>query len=309
MDGRTTFTAGDAYETYLADLVRHGLLIPSGVPGVVGRGAVFEDVIERFDRYVGASGRDANAEVLRFPPVINRREFERSGYLKSFPHLAGSVHSFSGTEAQHAELLDAVEQRGDWAHGLASTDVVLTPAACYPVYPLAAGTLPVGGRCFDVMSYCFRHEPSNDPARMQMFRMREYVRLGEPGDVRAFRDTWLERGLQMLLAVGLPAEAVAANDPFFGRGGRMLAANQREQSLKFELVVPICSAERPTAVVSCNYHQDHFAKSFGIRTLGGELAHTACVGFGLERIALALFKTHGFQPSAWPAKVRDTLGL
>ena len=34
----------------------------------------------------------------------------------------------------------------------------------------------------DVFSYCFRHEPSVDPARMQMFRMREFVRIGEPAD-------------------------------------------------------------------------------------------------------------------------------
>ena len=35
----------------------------------------------------------------------------------------------------------------------------------------------------------------------------------------------------------------------------------------------------------------------------------ACVGFGLERIALALFKTHGLQIAKWPGEVRDVLGL
>jgi len=53
-------------------------------------------------------------------------------------------------------------------------DVALTPATCYPVYPVMAarGPLPEGGRVFDLQSYCFRHEPSEDPARMQMFRIR-----------------------------------------------------------------------------------------------------------------------------------------
>lgn len=299
----------DVYEAFRDELVSHGLLVPSGVPGLFGRGAMFERVVEGFDRFVTASGAADRPEVLRFPPVINRRDFERSEYLKSFPNLCGSVHSFGGGEADHHALLHAVEQGGDWTRGLEATDVVLTPAACYPVYPSAAGTLPAGGRLFDVSSYCFRHEPSADPARMQMFRMHEYVRLGQPADVEAFRDAWLERGLEMLHAVELPARSVVANDPFFGRAGRMLAANQREQSLKFELVVPICSEEKPTAIVSCNYHQDHFGSLFGIRTAAGAPAHTACVGFGLERIALALFRTHGLDPERWPARVRATLGL
>jgi hypothetical protein len=33
------------------------------------------------------------------------------------------------------------------------------------------------------------------------------------------------------------------------------------------------------------------------------------VGFGLERIALALFKRHGLAVDAWPKEVRDVLAL
>ena len=72
----------------------------------------------------------------------------------------------------------------------------------------------------------------------------------------------------------------------------MLAASQREQELKFELIVPIAGPE-PTAVASFNYHQDHFASAYGIELADGARAHTACLGFGLERIALALFRAHG----------------
>ena len=49
----------------------------------------------------------------------------------------------------------------------------------------------------------------------------------------------------------------------------------------------------PTAVASFNYHQDHFAATYGIVIEGGEAAHTACLGFGLERITLALLREHG----------------
>ena len=292
----------------LAALVQHGLLVPTGVDGVLGRGRVFEEVIERFDRLVTATSTADGAEVVRFPPVIPRKDFEKSDYLKAFPHLAGSIFSFTGDTAEHQRMMESIEAGGSYAPFQTMTDVVLTPAACYPVYPLAAGVLPAAGRLFDVASYCFRHEPSTDPARMQIFRMREQVKIGDPAMVRSFRDRWIERARELLGALGLPAEPAPANDPFFGRGGKLLATNQRQQELKYELVLPICSAERPTALMSFNYHQGHFGEVFGIRTAEGDVAHTACVGFGLERIALALFKTHGCVPSAWPAEVRRRLG-
>lgn len=298
-----------ARREYLTALLSNGIITDTGVPGVYGKGRVFERVLGGFDRFVTESGLDQNAEVYRFAPVISRADFERSNYLKSFPHLTGTVHGFRGSEREHAEMLRMVESGSDWTGHFHSTELVLTPAACYPVYPLASGVLPANGRLFDVQSYCFRYEPSTDPARMQVFRMHEYVRIGTPEMVSRFRDMWLDRGQAMLAAVGLDAQPVVANDPFFGRGGAMLAASQKEQALKFEIVVPIATAEELTAVVSCNYHQDHFGKAFEIKTESGDVAHTACVGFGLERITLALFRCHGFDTSRWPASVRTTLGL
>jgi seryl-tRNA synthetase len=186
---------------------------------------------------------------------------------------------------------------------------MMTPAICYPLYPTATGTLPEGGRRVDLQGYAFRHEPSDDPARMQIFRMHEFVRLGTPDQALEHRNFWLEKGAEVFRSVGLAVEPVIANDPFFGRGGKVQKAIQREQNLKYEFVIPICSTEKPTAIGSCNYHLDHFGVAFDIRTSDGEVAHSACVGFGLERVALALFKTHGFELAKWPGEVRDVLGL
>lgn len=287
----------------------HGLLLDTGVDGLYGRGGGFEDVVARFDALITSFGGGDGAEVVRFPPGMNRKLFEKSGYMKNFPQLAGSVNSFNGDDKQHARLLDKIERREDWSADLAATDIVLAPAACYPLYPTVAkrGALPEQGRLFDLNSYCFRHEPSKDPARMQMFRMREYVRLGTPGQVTEFRATWLERGRALIEKLGVPFDVDVANDPFFGRAGRMMAASQRDQNLKFELLIPIESVEKPTACLSFNYHQDHFGSLWGIATSAGEVAHTACVGFGMERVALALFKHHGFETKAWPAAVRAAL--
>jgi seryl-tRNA synthetase len=219
----------------------------------------------------------------------------------------GTVFSFAGKERDQLSLLESVKAGEDWGRFQKLTGVVLTPAACYPVYPQCKGTLPEGGRLFDIQSYCFRNEPSLDPARMQMFRQREYVCVAEADTVVRFKDTWMQRGREVLKVLGLGAAAEPANDPFFGRGGKMLADNQLQARLKFELLFPITSTEKPTALVSINHHLDHFGDRFGIKTAGGAKAHTSCIGFGLERITLALLKTHGYDLLRWPLEVRARL--
>jgi seryl-tRNA synthetase len=307
------FRPGTEEQTaFLADLVAHGLLIESGVPGVYGRGEAFERVRGAFDALVTRAAVVDKPERMAFPPVLPRHQLEKIGYLKSFPHLAGAIFGFDGDDQQAAIQEERATLHQDWSEFQSMTDLVLTPAACYPVYPAVAarGPLGAGGITVDAGgSYVFRHEPSGDPARLQMFHQREIVRIGEPEVVAAWRDAWRDRSVELLEATGLDVRFDVANDPFFGRSGRLLARSQRAQELKFEVLVQIAGPE-PTAVASFNYHQDHFSSTYGIAMEDGDgPAHTACLGFGLERIALALLRTHGLDVDEWPAAVREELGI
>jgi seryl-tRNA synthetase len=304
-------TIADLHRAYRDELLKAGLLISMGVDGLYGRSGLFERVVEGINAAVGKVGDPDRPEVMRFPPGIGKWQLEQSGYLNSSPQLVGTVHSFTGSDADHRAMLETLASGGDWTANQRTTQVALAPAACYGVYPAVGvrGRMPEEGALVDCYTYCFRHEPSVDPARMQMFRQREHVRLGSEQQAVAFRETWKERGQTIIASFGLPFEVDIANDPFFGRTGRLLAASQREESLKFELLVPIHAREHPTACVSFNYHRDLFGRAWNIETSSGETAHTACVGFGVERITLALFKHHGFSVERWPAQVRDVLGL
>jgi seryl-tRNA synthetase len=299
----------DMQVSFLDRLFESGLLIETGVDGLYGRSGEFEGVIAAFERLIDTVGGGDGAEAIRFPPGMNMAYFEKAGYMKSFPQLAGTVHSFCGNDHDHMSLLKCMEEGGDWTKTQQATDIALTPAACYPLYPTVAkrGALPATGGLFDLQSYCFRHEPSKEPTRQQMFRMREYVCMGTEAHVTDFRQLWMDRGVDMMKSLGLDVEIDIANDPFFGRAGRMMANNQRDQNLKFELLIPVNSATNKTACMSFNYHQDAFGAKWGLNLEDGSVAHTACVGFGLERIALALFATHGLDTAAWPDHVKKTL--
>lgn len=296
-------------ESFYEGLVSHGLIIPTGIRGGYGRGAVFEQVLRGFNDLVSRIGAPDGAEEMTFPPIVARALIEKVGYMNSFPQLAGSVHSFFGNEGQAREITARTQAGERWEDLLDITEVMLTPAACYPVYPVFSGLLPNGGRLVTVLNWVYRHEPSDEPTRLQSFRMREYIRVGRSEDVVAWRDAWLLRSLDLLRGLGLEAQSDVASDPFFGRAGKMMAANQVDQRLKFEILVPVISAEQPTAICSFNWHQDHFSSKFGIRNADDSLASTACLGFGLERVTLALIKAHGFDPQRWPEPVREQLSL
>lgn len=253
---------------FRSDLLASGMLIDTGVNGIYLRSGTFEKIVRSVSDLISLAFTDQNAEVFHCPPVIPRDTLERSGYSHNFPDLMGTLKE--------------------------SDELVLASVVCHSVYPLYSGRLPVGGRCLEVFGHCFRHEPSRDPFRMQAFRTQEFVYMGDPDEAIVRRVLWLERYVALFSGFGLDVDVVVANDPFCGRTGKFMASIQRAKTLKYEIVWS------GVALASANYHMDHFAKEFGIETYDGEVAHTACSGPGIERVALALLRTYGFHPDDWP---------
>ena len=281
-----------------------------GVDGVYARTALYVDLVDRLEQYITRQ-RDPKAEIMRFPPVMSRSQLEKSGYLKSFPNLLGCVCALHGSEASIRSAVERYDNGGDWTTSLSSSDLVLSPAACYPVYPIAAarGKMPAGGLQFDIEADVFRHEPSQSLDRLQSFRMREFVRIGAPDEIVEFREKWMAKAPLLAAELALPHSMDVANDPFFGRVGQVMAVSQRQQALKFELLIPYYPNASPTACMSFNYHREHFGQVWGIRDDKGELAHTSCVAFGIDRLAVALFANHGLDLKKWPASTRHALAL
>jgi hypothetical protein len=248
--------------TPVLDAITEGLLLPSGIDGVYARTAVFENMVAGLGALISRH-LEPGTEVLRFPPVMSRRQLEKSGYLKSFPHFLGCVSCLGGPEAEVRAAVDRFDAGEDWTSALSPADLVLSPAACYPVYPLVAsrGEVPAEGLLFDVACDCFRREPSKDLDRLQSFRMRESVCVGSPEQINEFRRRWMTQAQALAGQLGLPWRIDHASDPFFGRGGKLMAASH-------------------------------------------DVAHTGCVAFGIDRLALALFATHGLNFARWPAAVR-----
>ncbi|MBF4160310.1 hypothetical protein ISG29_01320 [Nocardioides sp. CBS4Y-1] len=283
-----------------------GLLVPTAATGLYQRSGDFEDAVRAVEAWAGSLRLDAYPR-RSLPPILPRADFLQTDYLRSFPDLAGIVSVFTGGDAEHRALLEDLDAGGNGSTVLEPAETVLSSAVCHSVYPTLDPAIPDEGLRLEASGFAFRHEPSLDPVRMQSFRMLEHVCVGTPAQAEAHRDVWLPRMAEGLGSLGLDVRIEAANDPFFGRVGRMLAANQQQASLKHELVVDIHD-EKPTAIGSTNYHEDHFSVLFDLTTPDGNLAHSGCAAFGLERIALALLSRHGLEPGHWPTEVRRELG-
>lgn len=286
------------------------LLLSRGgmLPGLGSKAiAVYDGLAALLSR---RAGELFGAEVapVRFPPVLGVGVLEQNGYVASFPQLLGTVDSFLGSQAEYRDLIAEFDGGGDWQARLGATGLALASAACHPLFAQLEGSTVDAGRLYELTGECFRHEPSDDPMRFVSFRMREYVRLGTEAQAKEHRRRWLEIAEEVFGTLELPVEVVPANDPFFGRGGVLLAANQIADEAKFEVVTEVYEGA-PTAIASANFHGEHFGDDFSLSLSDGSVAQSACAGFGMERIVLALARRHGFELEEWPADVRTQLGI
>jgi seryl-tRNA synthetase len=274
--------------------------------GVYLFGESFEAIIGMLRKGIAAMATAEPFRRLTIPPVISRGTIEKAGYVGSFPQLLGTVHSYRGDDRSWGRLAPLVESGGDWYRDHEISDVVLLPAACYPVYPTLAGRELTEPARFHVEATCFRNEASSEIGRLRSFRMVELVTAGAPGHCSAWRERWLNRVAEWLTALRLEVAVEVADDPFFGPGRKLYQEAQRLQELKFELRVPV-SGDVVQAIASANYHKEHFGEAFGF-TGDGVVGHTACTAFGMERIALALINVHGPDPERWPGEILAVLG-
>jgi seryl-tRNA synthetase len=297
--------------TFREELIGHGWLLTSRSTALPGLGPAPVAVYDGLSAFIARITRQeytAGVTPVQFPHVFSARMLEQTDYVASFPQLLGTINSFLGDQKDFRRLIEIYDAGEDWQASLAPTGLALTSAACHPLYAWLENSTVDDAAIYELTGDCFRHEPSDDPMRFVTFRMREYVRLGTEEQAKAHRSTSLDISKGIFESLGLDVEIVAANDPFFGRGGVVLANNQLAAQAKFELVTEVYRGTE-TAIGSANYHDTHFGDEFTLSAPDGSTAHSACSAYGMDRIVLALARRHGFDLGAWPQQVRSALAI
>ena len=286
---------------------------PMGVDGVYARTRLYEHVVDRLAALITDVSREPAAEVLRFPPVMSRRDLEKSGYLKSFPNLLGCVCAC--TAARRTSSPRSQPPRGRRRldrRSLAPADLVLTPAACYPVYPLVARARRGAARRAAVRRRLRLFPPravarSRPAAIVPHARIRLHRHAGARSSLSARAGSSAAR--RSPASSACRAASPTANDPFFGREGQLMAVSQIQQALKFELLVPMLLGATADRVHELQLPPRPFRHDLGP-------AH----GSRRRRAHRLRRLRHGppggrdvrdarHRAAAWPASVRQTLGM
>lgn len=241
------------------------LVSPDGLLRLSGAGA---SLIAALDLRFRNAALAAGAEDQHFPTVIAKNTLSRAEYFQSFPGYSTEVRTTKR-----------------------SRQYFLSPAVCYQCYELLADSEINEQRLMTCCGRCFRGD-AVDESHLWEFTMREVVLLGRLDFVREEREDWMKKSLAFARELGLEAELVAANDPFFGAENRGKKLLQQVKQLKYELRVSgFFGASMPVA--SFNLHEQFFTQRFNIALAGGAPAFSGCVAFGLERWAMALVARHG----------------
>ncbi len=305
--GRDSTSTDDPHPALLAS----GQLFEYG-PGRYGLGPMLVRLVELFQRDVDGLATGFASQPRQFPALIGADLLDRCKYIKSFPQSLNLVAHLR----PDSESIRRFAQRASWDgqrlgvadDSLADYRVLLSPSVCFHCYAWLAGQSLPTAQAFTATGKCFRYESGNMRGleRLWDFTMREVIWVGDEEFVLGSRRAAVDRAAELLDRWGLAYEVKTATDPFFIDSYGMQARFQRAFDLKWEILAPLPyrGPESRLAIGSLNFHQDFFGRVFDIR-LGGEPARTGCLGFGLERVALAFLAQHGTEPSRWPRPVAD----
>ena len=295
---------------------------PAGakLPGLPGELPYTRNVALGLNAYSGELARLLryldDAIVRRFAPVFRPREeaypnfiplgsLWRANHLSGFPeHLHLATHLQADIDVLDAFAARAREFRVDAVEPgqttLAPAQFAANPSTCYHCYALRAGTDIGDNQAVTAVTKCHRFEAINhrEPGRLLEFSMREIIFLGTPDFVRETRERSLDLVREIVTEWRLYGDLVAANDPFFSSDFATKATHQHRMAMKYEFKA-LLPPHAPLSVLSSNLHGPTFSKAFDIKQSGRPI-NTGCIGFGLERVALAIFAQHGTDPATWP---------
>ncbi|MEI7025624.1 hypothetical protein [Paenibacillus sp. y28] len=265
--------------------------------------------------FVEKVAKPFGAKEETYPAVIHLTTLDKTNHFTSFPeHLHFLSHLRDDLDVIEA-FSESVRQSQGWKQeapldlnvNMAKPKLAMNPSTCYHCYEgLQGETIEGDGLVATAVAKCHRYESKNhgDFGRLLDFTMREIIFVGKPEFVRENRLKAVELMKQLAVEWDIDCTMENANDPFFTNDFQVKASFQRNQEMKYELRLTIPYLNKSIACGSVNFHSTAFGTAFDIK-MGKRNATTGCVGFGIERWALAILAQFGLDESGWPEAFRS----
>lgn len=273
-------------------------------------------VLQALNLSVQKMGEEVDAIEQEHPAVWPVRLFKMIDYFRDFPQQMILCAPLKDDFEVRAEFSKNFGKEADFdsvpmGTHMADATFGLQPAVCDCCYYTLEGARDLKDSFYTTTNRVFRNERSatNQLDRLTNFTVRDIMFVGREEYVLEARQLMIERLSKFLVSLGINAKIETANDPFFANESAMKSVFQNTHRLKYELLAYIPHLDREIATGSINLHTDFFGRAFDIESAEGAVAHSGCIGVGMERMTYALFCQHGPDLGDWPQPVLSFLGL
>jgi seryl-tRNA synthetase len=256
-------------------------------------------------------------EAMHFPAMVPGDILAKCGYFDSHPNNV----SFISHLKNDFDIIETFRKKygsGETMEGLAVSAIAtpcncLNPAACLPSYFTFQDCHLEKNKTISWMGRVFRYESTNVGGleRLWEYNVREIVFLGDTEFVTKRKTQAASIVADIFHELDLEYIIMTATDPFFATVASIRKFWQKSTEAKYEIKLTIAEdkngEKQKIAAGSINDHNTLFGKRFNIKSVNGEFAASGCVGLGIERILLACFSQHGFEPKCWPEKIASAI--
>jgi seryl-tRNA synthetase len=273
--------------------------------GIYSYSGIFLSLVSGFDEYFLDYAKSIGASESIYPSTLPLKNLQASGYVSNFPHHTLFV---SGANKSKNEISLLATSKNISSKQMSDPELVLSPTVCYRCFDVLSNTnIKSDLELYTATCECFRNEgiASQDISRLTNFRMREIVFIGTPPNIEKTRQRICAHARDAIDEFDLSASLVTAFDPFFTTANDKKRGYQNMMGLKYEMRMKIPYLNAEISCMSFNNHQKTLIEAYNISP-NRDLA-SGCVGYGLERLALAVFAQHGLNPQNWPISLKSIL--
>jgi len=161
---------------------------------------------------------------------------------------------------------------------------ILSHAACLPIYQFKSRTIIDDIEIYTAQVRCFRNEENYNWPRLKEFNVREIIFLGTEANIKQASDKFIAQIIKYFNDARIHFSIEQATDSFLDQKSK-LATFQRLMNVKMEFT--FSNQTSKFAIGSINKHHNYFSSKWQFKTKH-EVAHTMCIGIGLERAATAM---------------------
>ncbi len=271
------------------EMIRAGMVKDFG-DGHVAYSGLFLDLVQRLDSAFQDVAAEIGAEPVHMPNFISLDYMKRMGVFDKYPHHLYFLSPLV-PDIEKIEKFQSEEESSDprIVEYLKDPRYCLKTSACALLYPLLENTAFSRPAHYTMLGCCTRHETkmATSLERLTEFTMREIVFVGDEAGADEFQRFCVTLLQDLIESFDLTARIASASDSFFvsNYGKYRLMQLLGKEKFEAQLVIPDTGAD--IAVGSFNHHRRFFGQRFGF-SYCGEPAASACIGFGLERLAYGI---------------------